>query len=173
MSLFVVTDGRLNRNYIKQSLDPERQWRRAMNKDWEKIDQLFHQALECPNEEREEFLARAAQSDPELGGKLQALLDAHEENRSFMESPVMRVSLSPQFGSWQSHIVEAMVPPSGARTTGQTTGQMIGRLLDGKYRLEELCGRGGMGAVYRALHVGTGRRVAVKVIAPELAGNRE
>src|SRR5262245_43101568 len=140
-----------------------------MNKDWEKIDQLFHQALECPNEEREEFLARAAQSDPELGGKLQALLDAHEENRSFMESPVMRVSLSPQFGSWQSHIVEAMVPPSGARTTGQ----MIGRLLDGKYRLEELCGRGGMGAVYRATHIGTGRRVAVKVIAPELAGNRE
>ena len=50
---------------------------------------------------------------------------------------------------------------------------MIGRLLDGKYRLEELCGRGGMGAVYRALHVGTGRQVAVKVIAPELAGNRE
>ena len=140
-----------------------------MNKDWEKIDQLFHQALECPNQEREKFLARAAKNYPALGSKLQALLDAHEENRSFMESPVMRVSLSPQFGSWQSQIEEAMVPPSGARMTGQ----MIGRLLDGKYRLEELCGRGGMGSVYRALHVGTGRRVAVKVIAPELAGNRE
>jgi serine/threonine protein kinase/ankyrin repeat protein len=30
-----------------------------------------------------------------------------------------------------------------------------------------------MGAVYRATHVGTGRRVAVKVIAPELAGDSE
>jgi serine/threonine protein kinase/ankyrin repeat protein len=140
-----------------------------MNKDWEKIDQLFHQALECPNESREEFLANAAQQDPALGSKLQALLDAHEENHSFMESPVMRVSLSPQFGRWQTQIAEALVPPSA----NQISGQMIGRLLDGKYRLEELCGRGGMGAVYRATHVGTGRRVAVKVIAPELAGNRE
>jgi serine/threonine protein kinase/ankyrin repeat protein len=140
-----------------------------MNKDWEKIDQLFHQALECPNEAREEFLASAAQNDPALGSRLQALLGAHEENNSFMESPVMRVNLSPQFGSWRTQIVESLVPSS----TNQLTGQMIGLLLDGKYRLEELCGRGGMGAVYRALHVGTGRRVAVKVIAPELAGNRE
>ena len=136
-----------------------------MNKDWEKIDQLFHQALECPNEEREEFLASAAQRDPALGSKLQALLDAHENNHSFMESPAMRVNLSPQFGGWQSQITEDLAPSSGR--------QMIGRVLDGKYRLEELCGRGGMGAVYRATHVGTGRRVAVKVIAPELAGNRE
>src|SRR5215467_6430152 len=136
-----------------------------MNKDWKKIDQLFHQALECPNEERAEFLARAAQSDPALGSQLQALLNAHEKNHSFMESPVMRVDLSPQFGRWQTQIVDAMVPLSGSH--------MIGRLLDGKYRLEELCGRGGMGAVYRATHVGTGRRVAVKVIAPELAGNSE
>jgi len=140
-----------------------------MNKDWEKIDQLFHQALECPNDARAEFLARAAQHDPALGSELQALLDAHEENHSFMESPAMRVSLSPQIGRWQSQIVEAVAPPSSAWVTGQ----MIGRLLDGKYRLEELIGRGGMGAVYRAMHVGTGRRVAVKVIAPELAGNRE
>lgn len=136
-----------------------------MNQDWEKIDQLFHQALECPNEERAEFLARAAQSDPALCGKLQALLDAHEKNHSFMESPAMRVNLSPQFGHWQRQIVGALVPASHY--------QMIGRLLDGKYRLEELIGRGGMGAVYRATHVGTGRRMAVKVIAPELAGNRE
>ncbi|HKQ79010.1 MAG TPA: ankyrin repeat domain-containing protein [Blastocatellia bacterium] len=136
-----------------------------MNKDWEKIDLLFHQALECPNEERAGFLASAAQHDPALGGKLQALLDAHENNHSFMESPAMRVSLSPEFGRWQTQIAEDLAPPSGR--------QVIGLLLDGKYRLEELCGRGGMGAVYRATHVGTGRRVAVKVIAPELAGNRE
>jgi serine/threonine-protein kinase len=42
-----------------------------------------------------------------------------------------------------------------------------GRTLDRKYELLRLLGQGGMGAVYEARHLGTGRRVAVKVIASE------
>jgi eukaryotic-like serine/threonine-protein kinase len=46
--------------------------------------------------------------------------------------------------------------------------------IDGKYRIVRLLGEGGMGAVYEARHTGTGRRVAVKVIAKEsLADNPE
>ena len=37
------------------------------------------------------------------------------------------------------------------------------------YKVEALIGRGGMGAVYRAQEEGLGRKVALKVIAPELA----
>ena len=37
------------------------------------------------------------------------------------------------------------------------------------YQIEALIGRGGMGAVYRAAEEGLGRKVALKVIAPELA----
>jgi YVTN family beta-propeller protein len=39
------------------------------------------------------------------------------------------------------------------------------------YRIEALIGRGGMGAVYRASEEGLGRKVALKVIAPELASD--
>jgi serine/threonine protein kinase len=36
--------------------------------------------------------------------------------------------------------------------------------LDNKYQIEQLLGKGGMGAIYRATHLGTKRTVAVKVI---------
>ena len=51
---------------------------------------------------------------------------------------------------------------------------MIGAvLLDGSYRVERLIGEGGMGAVYEATHLRLAKRVAVKVMARELAANRE
>jgi serine/threonine-protein kinase len=48
-----------------------------------------------------------------------------------------------------------------------------GFLLDHKYRLAERIGGGGMGDVFRAEHVVTGRSVAIKFLHPELADNAE
>ena len=42
-----------------------------------------------------------------------------------------------------------------------------GITLDGKYQIESELGRGGMGKVYLATHLGTERAVAVKIIAPQ------
>ncbi len=49
----------------------------------------------------------------------------------------------------------------------------LGQVLDGKYHLERLLGRGGMGAVYLATHLGTDRYVALKLIAPQFMRNEE
>jgi serine/threonine protein kinase len=49
----------------------------------------------------------------------------------------------------------------------------VGEILDEKYRLEQLLGSGGMGAVYLATHLGTERYVALKLIAPQFMRNEE
>jgi serine/threonine protein kinase len=47
-----------------------------------------------------------------------------------------------------------------------------GSLL-GQYRLEELIGEGGMGRIYRATHLHLDRTLAIKVLAPQLARDRQ
>jgi len=45
----------------------------------------------------------------------------------------------------------------------------IGELIAGKYRVERVLGEGGMGLVLAAQHCELGRRVAIKLLLPELA----
>ncbi|HKP12819.1 MAG TPA: serine/threonine-protein kinase, partial [Blastocatellia bacterium] len=47
----------------------------------------------------------------------------------------------------------------------------IGAMLQGKYRIEELLGSGGMCDVYRATHVQMGKQVALKILKPQLAAD--
>ncbi len=50
---------------------------------------------------------------------------------------------------------------------------ITGQTLDGKYHLERELGRGGMGTVYLATHLGTERPVAVKIISPQFMKRAE
>jgi serine/threonine protein kinase len=47
----------------------------------------------------------------------------------------------------------------------------VGAILVGKYRVSREIGRGGMAAVYEALHISLNKRIAIKVLAAELSAS--
>src|SRR3954451_23875859 len=49
--------------------------------------------------------------------------------------------------------------------------EMVGMVVDGRYRLDSTLGRGGMGLVFRSTHIGLRRQVAVKILHPSLAAS--
>jgi serine/threonine protein kinase len=61
-------------------------------------------------------------------------------------------------------------PNKGRHSVQVDDSQMIGQVLDGRYRIDEIIGRGAMGVVYRGEHVAIRRPVAVKVLHASLAG---
>ena len=50
---------------------------------------------------------------------------------------------------------------------------LIGKTIDGRYEIENVLGQGGMGMVYQARHVILNKRLAIKVLKPEVSQNEE
>ena len=64
-----------------------------------------------------------------------------------------------------------MCPADGTTLIGSSGDGLVGMLLDGKYRLDEKIGEGGMGTVYKATHIEMENTVAVKVLHPHLSSD--
>jgi serine/threonine-protein kinase len=60
-------------------------------------------------------------------------------------------------------------PPEGVDPTGQREPTRLGRVIGGRYRLESRLAAGGMGEVYQATHIELGRKLALKLMRPELS----
>ncbi len=82
----------------------------------------------------------------------------------------------PRCGSRYDH--ERFCPEDGAATevlpdAGPAQDALIGTIVDGRYRIGEQIGEGGMGVVYKALHVTLNKTLALKVLRGEMAKDPE
>jgi serine/threonine protein kinase len=103
--------------------------------------------------ERTAFLAREC-PDPELRSEIESLVACyHDPDPVFVQK------------------TKVLTPEKTGHSNFRD--RFLGQTLDEKYRLDQFQGQGGMGAVYLSTHLGTGRYVAVKLIAPEFMRNQE
>lgn len=78
---------------------------------------------------------------------------------------MMRSVVSERGGSGGPRARGSTGGPSG---TAGSPRDLIGTVLDGRYRVERKVGRGSLGTVYEAQHTSLTRRVAVKVLLPSV-----
>lgn len=110
---------------------------------WRMIDELFHEAIELPQNRRAEFLASACRGDASLRAEIEKLIDACNKAENFIETPPLLDEITIEFARPQT-----------------------GELRLGAYRVIREIGRGGMGTVYLAARADEEFRkhVAIKVV---------
>jgi len=109
-------------------------------------ERIFSEALLLPGEKRYAFVRDRCARDAELLGQVQALLAADTDARSFLDSPLNRAEQI-----------------ANAESDDPLVGERIGQ-----YTLARRIGAGGMGTVYEARQEHPHRRVALKVLRPNL-----
>ncbi|HVK74213.1 MAG TPA: serine/threonine-protein kinase [Kofleriaceae bacterium] len=70
----------------------------------------------------------------------------------------------------------ANIPAAGSSTDIPADGaeaSLVGEVLDGRYRVFKKLGEGGMGEVYAAEHIHIEKKVAIKLLRPEIVSNQE
>ena len=128
------------------------------------LQEIFDAAVNLNEPGRSAYLDQACAGDPELRDRVNQLLSADEET-VFMPRPVPGPALAAVLECPQCHrcyeSTRTICPSDGSTLRFAFPGP---RLIDGKYLVERRLGRGGMGAVYLAQHIGLEKRFALKLI---------
>ena len=111
---------------------------------WKKIEEIFHAALVA--NDRPSFLSHACGDEPEIRAEVEALLVAHEQSASFLDSPAWEEATALHD---EPTIATQIQPPLKSFS---------------HYQVISLLGKGGMGEVYLASDTRLGRKAAIKIL---------
>jgi Tol biopolymer transport system component len=124
---------------------------------WDRVKQIFQEALDQPANERAAFVREQCGADAALQAEVESLLATHEQAGRFGEEPAVELLRGIR---------------SDSRIAGASRLLGVGECL-GAYQIQSLVGAGGMGEVYKARDTRLDRTVAIKVLPPHLAADRD
>src|SRR5262250_3325483 len=111
---------------------------------WQRVESLYHAALQRPPGERATFLRDACAGDDSVRLEVESLLAQPTSDVRFLQTPAVAVA---------AHDL----------TSSSAAPLAVGLAL-GPYTILGLLGAGGMGEVYRARDTKLGRNVAIKIL---------
>ena len=118
--------------------------------DLDRVEQIFHDILDLPDEEKGAYLATVCNGDDSLRSEVLSLLSSHEAGNGFFEESALELGLSVL-----------------SRSSEQS---LLGKTI-GNYKIVSRLGKGGMGEVYLAEDDRLSRKVALKFLSHELIGD--